>query len=1262
MNSRKLLFFRTSSGNIIAVETTRPLSAGEQEKLVWLMGNAAALEEESLDGLFVGPRREMITPWSTSAVEAALNIGISGIARIEEFFPAVDDNPAHDHMLQRLYHGLGQHIFTTGLTRNPVKEIDDIEAYNRAEGLALNAAETDYLEKLSGRLGRRLTDSEVFGFSQVNSEHCRHKIFNGIFIIDGAERPSSLFRLIRLTTETNPNRVVSAYKDNCALLAGPEAEQFAPNAHESASLYGTSSYSSVLTLKAETHNFPTTVEPYNGGATGSGGEIRDRIAGGRGALPLAGTAVLMTSYPRSDGAREWERFTGPRQWLYQSPAEILIKASDGAGDYGSKFGQPLICGSLLTFEYDSGERMYGFDKVIMLAGGIGMGRESNSLKGTPRKGDLIVMLGGDNYRIGMGGGAVSSVDTGAYGSAIEMNAIQRSNPEMQKRVYNVLRAMTEGADNPIISLHDHGAGGHLNCLSELVEQSGGVIDTGKLPVGDPSLSALELIGNESQERMGLVVPPEAMDRLMAVAQREQAPVYVIGEVTGDRHLLFHDPERGERPIDLKLDDFFGKLPRTVMRDNTAARLTGKLSYDAGDPAKYLDALLQLEEVACKDWLTNKADRSATGLVAMQQCAGELQLPLNDLGAVALDFRGKSGMAVALGHAPAAALLDAAAGSVLAMAEALTNIVWAPLADGLQSVSLSANWMWPCKNTGEDARLYEAVEAASNFAIKLGINIPTGKDSLSMTQKYPDGMVYSPGTVIITAVGEVADVRRIAGPVLKRDPASSLIWIDMSGMRHQLGGSAFCQTLGSIGDILPGVADPGYFRDTFEAIQQLVREEKVMAGHDISAGGMIVTLLEMCFANSEGGIGADLTPVGEDDNVRLLYSQNPGVIIQVADAAGTGRFLAERGVRHALIGRPVAERKLIIVNGSSHFEFDIDRCRNLWFRSSYLLDRLQCRAGKADERMANLGRSPVHYELKDFRGTFADQGITTGSREIKTPYSSVKSNPETTAGKAARNGTAGRPGRRVRAAVIREKGTSGERELAYALWLAGFEVKDLHMTDLTSGKETLEDVNMIAFAGGSSHSDVMGSARGWAATFRFNAKAASALERFLKRDDTLSLGICNGCQLMIALGVTGSGGEMRPMLEKNDSGKFEAAFTGVKILKNNSVMLSNLSEMELGVWIAHGEGKFILPGPQENYNIVMKYSGSHYPANPNGSIYDTAAICSADGRHLAMMPHIERAVMPWQCACYPHERRGEEVTPWLKAFVNAREWIERKRAE
>ena len=1220
-------FFAVRQQHIIAVEHEKTLSSPSLERLQWVLGGAVSMEKNQLEGQYVGPRKEMVTPWSTNAVEICQNMGIRGITRMEEFVKTPGEQVTYDPMLQALYHGLDQDLFTIDLTPEPVRTIDNIAAYNKKEGLALSEEEIAYLESLSKRLGRKLTDSEVFGFSQVNSEHCRHKIFNGRFIIDGKEQENSLFEWIKRTTKTHPNAIVSAYKDNCSFARGPVIEQFAPDRQDESGTFETRYIETVLSLKAETHNFPTTVEPFNGAATGTGGEIRDRIGGGKAAIPMAGTAVYMTSYPRLDGGRPWEKKIHARNWLYQSPASILIKASNGASDFGNKFGQPLICGSVLTFEHEENQKMTGYDKVIMLAGGIGFGKLKDVQKETPRKGDLVVLLGGDNYRIGMGGGAVSSVATGEYDNAIELNAVQRANPEMQKRAYNAIRALSEAEHNTIISIHDHGAGGHLNCLSELVEETGGVIWLDALPVGDPTLSFKELIGNESQERMGLVIRSNDVDELKRIAGRERAPIYIIGEITMDHRLVFESKKTGEKPIDLELADMFGNPPQTIMNDVTVREKYDSLETDTALLSTYLENVLKLEAVACKDWLTNKVDRSVTGKIAKQQCAGELQLPLNNLGAVALDYRGTKGYATAIGHAPAAGLVDPAAGSVRSIAEALTNLIWAPMPDGLTSVSLSANWMWPCRHRGEDARLYEAAKAASDFAVELGINIPTGKDSLSMTQKYEEEVVYAPGTVIISAAGEVTDVRKIVEPVLVNDPESRLIYIDLALDEFSLGGSSLAQTLNYLDKETPTVKDPSYFKKTFNLVQSLIGEGEIMAGHDVSAGGLITTLLEMTFTNQAGGIEADITGI-HDHPVRVLFSEKPGIVIQVKDAFSVDALLEKENIRHYVIGRPSEERKITLTAGDLTEVFDIDALRNTWFETSYLLDQKQTGNDLAGERFANYMHHRLQFSLGAFQGTFK----------------ALEIDPD-------RHKRSGIP-----AAIIREKGVNGDREMAYAMHLAGFDVKDVHMTDLIEGRETLEDVYFIVFVGGFSNSDVLGSAKGWAGAFRYNDKARIALENFYKRTDTLSLGICNGCQLMIELNLVVPEHDKQPSMLHNDSGKFESSFLGVKIPENNNVMLQSLAGMELGIWVAHGEGRFSLPLEESTYHIAARYSHSTYPANPNGSDYNTAAISSADGRHLAMMPHLERSFLPWQCGTYPQDRRQDEVTPWMEAFVNARNWI------
>ena len=1239
-----ILFFKTQNEHVIATEINHQPNQQEIDELSWLYGDATLMAEQALQGFYVGPRREMITPWSTNAVEITQNMNLSGISRIEEFFPVASADADHDPMLQRMYEGIDQNVFTVNHEPEPIKYVDNLEEYNEQEGLALSPEEIEYLHKIEKQNGRPLTDSEIFGFAQINSEHCRHKIFGGTFIIDGKEMESSLFAMIKKTTKENPGKILSAYKDNVAFAQGPVIEQFAPKDQSTADYFQVEDIESVISLKAETHNFPTTVEPFNGAATGTGGEIRDRMGGGVGSWPIAGTAVYMTSYPRltddegkTIAERDWEDLLPVRQWLYQTPEQILIKASNGASDFGNKFGQPLITGSVLTFEHGGDGQRLGYDKVIMLAGGVGYGKKRDCLKGEPQKGNKVVVVGGDNYRIGLGGGSVSSVDTGRYSNGIELNAVQRANPEMQKRAYNLVRALVEEDNNPVVSIHDHGSAGHLNCLSELVEDCGGEIDMTRLPIGDKTLSAKEIIANESQERMGLLIDEKHLEHVQRIAERERAPLYVVGETTGDAHFSFVQGD-GKKPFDLDVAQMFGHSPKTVMQDETVVRHYEDVTYSQDKIDEYLQRVLQLEAVACKDWLTNKVDRSVTGKIARQQCQGEIQLPLSDCGVVALDYRGRKGIATALGHAPQAGLANPSAGSVLSVAEALTNIVWAPLADGMESLSLSANWMWPCRSQkGEDARLYQAVEALSDFCCALHINVPTGKDSLSLSQQYPNGdKIISPGTVIVSAGGEVSDVRKVVSPVMVNDKNSSLYHIDFSFDTQRLGGSAFAQSLGKVGDDVPTVSNAEYFADCFEAVQELINRGWIMAGHDISAGGLITTLLEMTFANTHGGMHVNLHDIADDDIVKLLFAENPGVVIQVSDEhkQELRAFLEDAGIGYAKIGYPTPDSRTIVIKKDDYqHTFDIDDLRDTWYKTSYLLDRKQSMNGMARERRDNYKHQPIVMKFNDdFTGTLAQYGISADRRKPSG----------------------------IKAAIIREKGTNGEREMAYSLYLAGFDVKDVMMTDLISGRETLEDISMIVFCGGFSNSDVLGSAKGWAGAFLFNPKAKEALDKFYAREDTLSLGICNGCQLMVELNLINPEHEQRAHLLHNVSHKFESAFLGLDIPQNNSVMFGSLSGDKLGIWVAHGEGRFSLPEGESAYNVVAKYSYAQYPGNPNGSDYNVAGICSADGRHLAMMPHLERAIFPWQQAYYPADRRGDEVTPWIEAFVNARKWIENKR--
>ncbi|MCB0324756.1 MAG: phosphoribosylformylglycinamidine synthase [Bdellovibrionales bacterium] len=1206
--------------------------------LAWLLGTEDT-PHERVKGTYVGPRREILSPWSTNATEIMANVGLSGIARIERFAEVADgEHPSFDPMLEEVYVGLSEDSLDISQSAEPLRAITDIAAYNTQEGLALSAEEIAFLEQASATLGRPLTDAEVYGFSQINSEHCRHKIFNGTFVIDGKEQQSSLFSLIKDTSKASPDLLVSAYKDNVAFIEGPRMLQFAPADGEKPSGYRTREVASVISLKAETHNFPTTVEPFMGASTGSGGEIRDRMAGGIGSIPLGGSAVYMTAYPRLQGGPgvHWEKHTKPRDWKYQTPQQILTKASNGASDFGNKFGHPLIVGSVLTYEGKTPRGFYGYDRTIMLAGGIGYAHREHAQKREPQPGDAVVLLGGDNYRIGMAGGSVSSVDTGAVRRELELSAVQRSNPEMQKRVYNVIRSLVERSANPIIMIHDHGAGGHINCLTELLESQGGVIELDKLPVGDPTLSPKELICNESQERMGLIVRADDVALLRSLADRERAPCYVIGHVTGDKRIVFRGAD-GQAPVDLPLEVLLGSSPKLVLEDEQHTVHHRALEYAIADGKalrQAFEAVLSLEGVACKDWLTNKVDRCVTGLVAQQQCVGPLQLPLSNVGVMAFDYEGRVGAASAIGHAPIAGLIDEAAGSVLSVAESLTNIVWAPLKDGLRSVVLSANWMWPAKQPGENARLYRAVEALSEFCVALGIPVPTGKDSLSMTMKYEDGQtVRAPGTVVVSAAAECVDAAHCITPDLKAGEDTVLVYIDLSGERAQpLGGSSFAQSLGQLGDTAPTVRDAQAFAAGFELLQKLVKEGLVLAGHDVSSGGLITAVAEMAFA---GDRGVDLSISGSElDVVPKLFCEKPAVVLQVKkDNAPAIRERAEAVGLSTLSLGEVRGTQFRLHAGSLGFSASVAELRRVWFKPSYLLDSKQTAPSLAEERYRTFDAHPLTFSFpQGFTGQRADLGINFRKPREQGPW----------------------------AAVVREKGTNGEREMAACLYAAGFQVRDVCTSDLVAGRETLEGVQFVVFPGGFSNSDVLGAAHGWAGVFRYHEQARAALQRFIARPDTLTLGVCNGCQLLVDLDLPYPDREVKVRMLQNESQKFESSFVAVRVEETASVMLKPLVGSRLGIWVAHGEGRFSLPEAEESYDIPLKYVSVDYPANPNGSDYNAAAVCSPDGRHLVMMPHLERSMFSWN---WPYRGKGEvppfEVSPWILAFTAAREWVEQQ---
>lgn len=1193
--------------------------------------DAEQLSIRSFEGEFVGPRNEFVSPFSSNAVEICKRSGISSVLRIERFYKRIDSTLSYDRMLERTYSPLVPEDFYPKVVPTSVVQVDNISEYNRLKGLALSDQEVSYLENEAKKLGRNLTDAEVYAFAQINSEHCRHKIFNGRFVVDQKEMPHSLFELIKETSKVSPENIVSAYKDNVAFYKGTSIQRFVAREKENNEFhFEISPEEVVLSIKAETHNFPTTVEPFNGASTGSGGEIRDRMAGGKGGIPLAGTAVYMTSFPRRNHSalKRWEQAIKERNWKYQTPAQILIKASNGASDFGNKFGQPLINGSLLTLEFPVGGQLYAYDRVVMLAGGVGFTKSIDAFKDAASEGDLLVVLGGDNYRIGMAGGSVSSVDTGVLSSEIELSAIQRANAEMQKRACNVIRTLSESSKNPIKLIHDHGSGGHINCLTELLEETGGEIWLDALPCGDKTLSPLEILCNESQERMGLVISPSDVENVKEIARREGCPCYVVGKVSCSNKITVIS-EAHSLVFDLPVSTLIGNSPKLELRDSVVNLPFEDYSYPISDEKTLVAALkevLSLEGVACKDWLTNKVDRSVTGLVAQQQCTGPFHLPLNDCGVIALDYTGEKGIASSIGNAPGFGILSPSLGATLSVVEALSNIVGAHLEKGLPGVVLSANWMWPAKQPGEDARLYEAVDALSSLCCDLGIPVPTGKDSLSMTMRYGEEqggkfpVVKSPGTVVVSASALTTHVSKTVSADLKPREGSFLFQVDFGCEGSDfLSGGALSQVYTKIVSEEIGSVNPKKLSRAFALLQEIVSDKLALAVHDVSYGGLLVSILEMAMV---GDIGVEVS-LSHLKNPSLAFSEKPLVLVQV-EAAHFERI-------HALAEKyDTSVRCIGTVGGTSvrgmvsdvHVALSLEQMRMIWASTSHEFDLLQTSPALAKSRYQNMMKQGLRFD-----------------EVFDVPLCNISNHAK------------------PRAAIVREKGTNGDRELAFCLFSAGFEVLDVTMDDLMSSANVIDSLQFLAFPGGFSNSDVLGAGKGWASAFMYNEALRKKLNSFFERPSTLSLGVCNGCQLMTALGVIDRAHPEGISMHHNLSGKFESIFTPVTISDSPSVLLHPLQGKSLGVWVAHGEGRFSLNRSISSYHVAATYTHDAYPWNPNGSDEGAAAICSIDGRHLAIMPHIERSFMVWQWPCSHAFTNRNVFSPWMSSFIAARSWFE-----
>ena len=1261
------------------VQSSRPLDAGEQSILRWLLAETFEPDGFSecsfLDPLRgpvfeVGPRMRFTTAWSTNAVSVCRACGLDAVVRIErsrrfqlETDEALDAERRelflsliHDRMTEQPY-PKPLETFEHGLAPEPVRTVPilergraALEELNREMGLAFDDRDLDYYTELfRDRIGRNPTTVECFDVAQSNSEHSRHWFFGGRLIIDGVERPKHLMAMVREPLESNPGNSVIAFRDNSSSIRGRRVPALVPAEPGRPGSLIRRTLDLDLTLTAETHNFPSGVAPFPGAETGTGGRIRDGHATGRASLIIAGTAGYCVGNLRLPGHdAPWEDSSFLYPDTLASPLEIEIEASDGASDYGNKFGEPLISGFTRSFglRLPGGERREWI-KPIMFSGGIGQMDHGHADKGRPEVGMLLVKIGGPAYRIGMGGGAASSMVHGENAADLDFDAVQRGDAEMEQKVNRVIRACSElGDDNPIVSIHDQGAGGNCNVLKELVEPEGAVVEIRDILVADSSLSVLEIWGAEYQENDALLLRPENRDLFARLCEREQAPWSIVGHVTGDGRIVVHDARDDTTPVDLVLEDVLGDMPPKVFELQRRSPTLEPLDLPEGlgvDAA--LDRVLRLLSVGSKRFLTTKVDRAVTGLIARQQCVGPLHLPIADVAVVAHSHFDTTGGATAIGEQPIKGLIDPAAMARLTVTEALTNLVWARV-DSLGDVRCSANWMWAAKLPGEGADLHDALVAMKDLMIELGIAVDGGKDSLSMAARAPLAggdaeTVKAPGTLVVSVYAPCPDVTATVTPDLELPDRGRILLVDLGGGRNRLGGSALAQVFGQTGDEAPDIEDASTLRRAFETVQTLIRRGLLSAGHDRSDGGLAVTVLEMAFAGN-CGLEIDLPPAVGDDPIAALFAEEPGLVMEVDEddvAEILGLFRAV-GVPCALIGRTLTEQEIrISVGGTTVLEAPTADLRDTWESTSFRLERLQA--------------DPAHVAAEE-----------SGLRARRTPPFHLAFDPAPTG--PAILGATNKP----KVAVLREEGSNSDREMAAAFDMAGFESWDVTMSDLKAGRIDLDAFRGLAAVGGFSYADVLDSAKGWAGSIRFNERLREQFDRFYDRPDTFSLGVCNGCQLLALMGWIpwkGIADADQPRFIHNASGRFESRFAAVRIEAGPSILLNGMEGSILGVWLQHGEGRAFFPDRGVLDRVLadglapVRYvdddgrATERYPFNPNGSPEGIAALCSPDGRHLAIMPHPERTFLTWQWAWMPRSWRGLEVSPWLRLFQNAREW-------
>ncbi len=1253
----------------------------------------------------VGPRLNFTTAWSTNAVSVCRACGLTKITRIERsrrYKLLLKDgrrgfeNPKdqtnerwspqplhpkfleslvpliHDRMTECLYEG-PLTTFETGMRPDPVFIVpvieegrDALKRINVSMGLGLDDWDIDYYYHLFvHEIGRNPTNVECFDLGQSNSEHSRHWFFKGKIFIEGKEMPHTLMEIIMQPLQAKPANSIIAFKDNSSAIRGYPIQTIIPILPGAPCRFRESNPFYHIIFTAETHNFPTGVAPFPGAETGTGGRIRDVHATGRGSLVIAGTAAYCVGNLHIPGYRlSWEdsSFTYPPNLA--SPLQIEIEASNGASDYGNKFGEPVLQGFTRSFglRLPNGERRE-WVKPIMFTGGVGQIDSRHIEKGTPQKGMLVVKIGGPAFRIGIGGGAASSMIQGENIAELDFSAVQRGDAEMEQKVNRVIRTCVELGDrNPIISIHDQGAGGNCNVVKEIIYPAGAHIEIRNILLGDHTLSVLEIWGAEYQEQDALLLRSERIEEFRSFCEREKVPCSVIGEITGDGYIVIHDGKDGTTPVNLDLARVLGVMPqKTFMLERIPPvleplKLPGNVTV-----REALEKVLRLVSVGSKRFLTNKVDRSVTGLIAQQQCIGPLQLTLSDVAVVAQSHFGTTGAAISIGEQPIKGLINPGAMARMSVGEALTNIMWARVS-ALEDIKCSANWMWAAKLAGEGARLYEAALALRDILNDLGIAVDGGKDSLSMAAKVMDAsgmaeMVKAPGSLVVSAYGTCPDITRVVSPDIKKPGESRLLFIDMSRGKCRTGGSALAHVFGQIGNESPDIDEPELLKRTFGIIQQLIQDDLILAGHDRSDGGLIVTMLEMAFGGNCGldvdirwDKGDDPQPTMQELEFAALFSEELGCVIEYLpkDEDRITGMLIKAGITFQIIGSALMDREIIIrVNGQTVLQEGMRALRHVWEETSYRLDRLQADPGCVEEeRSVNFDRQGPRYILSF------------------TPDNPVFPALSGEYGEGFRE-------RAPRVAILREEGSNGDREMASAFYQAGFDVWDITMTDLLYGSVTLDEFRGVAFVGGFSYADVLDSAKGWAGVIRFNEKLFEQFERFYARPDTFSLGVCNGCQLMALLGWIpwkGLPDHIQPRFIQNRSGRFESRFSSVAILDSPSIMLRGMEGSVLGIWVAHGEGRLYFPDADVMQATLkqglapIRYVDDHnnysevYPFNPNGSPSGITALCSSDGRHLAMMPHPERTFLKWQWAYMPSDWKERlAASPWLTMFQNARHW-------